>query len=46
MQMGMEIEGLSPRVQDAEKTDLRPQVLRIRRNGLQGISNTMSQAPQ
>ena len=33
----MKIEGLSPRVQDAEKADLRPQVLRVRRNRLQGL---------
>jgi hypothetical protein len=29
MQMGMKIEGLSLRMQDAEKADLRSQVLRI-----------------
>jgi hypothetical protein len=43
MQVGMKIEGLSPRVQDAEKADLRPQVLRIRRNRLQGIGGSPKQ---
>jgi hypothetical protein len=43
MQVGMKIEGLSPRVQDAEKPDLRPQVLRIRRNRLQGVGGSPKQ---
>src|SRR5215471_7283802 len=34
VQMGMKIEGLSPRMQDAEEADLRSQVLRIGRHRL------------
>jgi hypothetical protein len=40
MQMGMKIEGLPPRMQDAEKADLRSQVLRIGRHRLQGIGRS------
>jgi len=43
MQMGMKIEGLSPRMQDAEKADLRSQVLRICRNRLQSIGRSPKQ---
>ena len=43
MQMGMEIERLSPRVQDTEEADLRPQVFRICRNRLQGIGGSPKQ---
>src|ERR1700729_2205685 len=43
MQMGMEIEGLSPRVQDTEKADLCPQVIRVCRNRLQGIGGRSKQ---
>ena len=35
MQVRMKLEGLSPGVEDSEKTDLRPEMLRIRRNGSQ-----------
>jgi hypothetical protein len=41
--MGMKIEGLPPRVEDAEKADLRPQVFRICRNRLQGIGSSPKQ---
>src|SRR5215469_9672872 len=43
MQMGMKIEGLSPRMQDAEKSDLRSQVLRIGCHRLQGIGGGSEQ---
>src|SRR5215469_7671649 len=43
MQMGMKIEGLSPRMQDAEKAHLRSQVLRICRHRLQGIGGSSEQ---
>ena len=43
VQVGMEIEGLPPRVQDAEKADLRPQMFWICRNRLQGIGSSPKQ---
>jgi hypothetical protein len=43
MQMGMMTEGLSPTVQDAEKPELRSQVLRICCNRLQGFRRSAEQ---
>jgi hypothetical protein len=43
MQMGMMSEGLSPTVQDAEKAELRSQMLRIGGNGLQGFRSGAEQ---
>ncbi len=43
MQMGMKVEGLSPGMQDAEKADLRSQVLRIGGHRLQGIGGRSKQ---
>src|SRR5215471_21454190 len=45
MQMGMKIEGLSPRMQDAEKADLRSQVLGICCHRLQGIGLSVDRTP-
>src|ERR1700719_324560 len=43
MQMGMKVERLSPGMQDAEKADLRSQVLRIGGHRLQGIGGRSKQ---
>ena len=45
MQVRMKLEILSPGVEDSEKTDLRPEMLRIRRNGSQCLGrDTKEQA--
>ena len=43
MQMGLKIEGLSPGMQDAEKADLRSQVLRIGCHRLQSFGSSSKQ---
>src|SRR6185369_9774212 len=43
MDMGMMMQGLTPGMQDAEKPDLRAQMLGIMRNGLEGLGHGLKQ---